>query len=294
MNDLMNLSSKRNLKSLLKKHYIQPSKGLGQNFLVDRGSVKKVIEAAELKPDDVVLEIGSGTGVLTKKLAEKTKMVIAIEKDKNMAKILQETLKDFKNVEIVNDDVLKIINYIECGLFKNLKLKIKNSYKIVANLPFYLTAPVIRKFLESKNQPKEMILLVQKEVGQRICAKPPDMNLLAVSAQIYAEVKIINYVSKKSFWPQPKVDSAIIKIVPFEIKTCNHRISLRKRNLFFKIVKAGFSQPRKQLINNLSNGLKIDKIKTEKWLLKNNIQPTQRAETLNVKDWIKLSKTFKE
>lgn len=285
MNDLMNLSSKRNLKSLLKKHYIQPSKGLGQNFLVGKEIIKRVIGAADLKPADTVLEIGPGLGTLTLELAKKAKKVIAVEKDQKMVGILKETLKAFENVEVIQNDILKIEE-------KNL-LSLEN-YKIVANLPFYLTAPVIRKFLESKNQPKEMILLVQKEVGQRICAKPPDMNLLAVSAQIYAEVKIINYVSKKSFWPQPKVDSAIIKIVPFEIKTCNHRISLRKRNLFFKIVKAGFSQPRKQLINNLSNGLKIDKIKTEKWLLKNNIQPTQRAETLNVKDWIKLSKTFKE
>jgi len=278
----MNLSSKRDLKSLLKKHYVQPSKGLGQNFLVGREIIKRVIEAADLKPADTVLEIGPGLGTLTLELAGKTKKIIAVEKDPKMVGILKETLKAFENVEIIQGDILKI---------ENRRSKI-GDYKIVANLPFFLTAPLIRKFLESKNQPKEMILLVQKEVGQRICAKPPDMNLLAVSVQIYAEAKIINYVSKKSFWPQPKVDSAIIKIVPLEMKTCDHRISLQKRNLFFKIVKAGFSQPRKQLLNNLSKKLGIEKERIKIWLSENNIQPSQRAETLTVEDWIKLTENF--
>jgi len=289
----MNLSSKRDLKSLLKKHYIQPSKGLGQNFLVGKEIIKRVIEAADLKPADTVLEIGPGLGTLTLELAKKAKKVIAVEKDQKMVGILKETLKAFENVEIIQNDILKIE---EKNLFspfaRHLAGSVIENYKIVANLPFYLTAPVIRKFLESKNQPKEMILLVQKEVGQRICAKPPDMNLLAVSVQIYAEAKIINYVSKKSFWPQPKVDSAIIKIVPLEIKTCNHRISLRKRNLFFKIVKAGFSQPRKQLLNNLSKKLGIGKERIKIWLSENNIQPFQRAETLTVEDWTKLTENF--
>jgi len=282
------------------RHKIQPSKKLGQNFLVDKTAVKRVMNAAKIKETDVILEIGPGSGALTKELVKKAKKVVAVEKDKKMVAILKEELKDYKNVEIISDDIRR---------FKNWGLKIKNSYKIVANLPFYLTAPVIRKFLESGTPPKEMTLVVQKEVGQRICSKVPEpkrvnpllrpsprlghMNILAVSIQVYADVKIMGYISKKSFWPQPKVDAAIIKILPLKIKSHDRRISSQRRNLFFKVVKAGFSQPRKQLINNLSKSLKLSRAKVEIWLKKNDIRPTQRAETLTVKDWIKLAKSIK-
>jgi len=132
--------------------------------------------------------------------------------------------------------------------------------------------------------------MVQKEVGQRICAKPPNMSILAISVQFYAEPKIISYVSKASFWPQPKVDGAIIKIIPKAIRSDLGQACPRSDlEQFFKIVRAGFAHPRKQLINNLSNGLKIDKIKTKEWLLKNNIQPSQRAETLSVENWLSLA-----
>ena len=310
----MGLFSKRNIKNLgeedksssllfaaarvLEKHKIRPSKGLGQNFLIDKEVVKKFIESAELKPNDVVLEIGPGLGVLTQELAKKAGRVIAVEKDPSMVKVLKELLGsravakggeedlssspcwNVKNVRIVKDDILKI----------NPKYYIipNTKYKIVANLPFYLTVPVIRKFLESNYQPRGMILIVQKEVGQRICAKPPDMNLLAVSVQIYAKPEIVSYISKNSFWPKPKVDSAIIRIVPL----INADRKLINADLFFKIVRAGFSQPRKQLFNNLSKTLKFNKEKTKSWLLKNKIQPIQRAETLKVCDWINLTKSF--
>ncbi|MFC1663524.1 16S rRNA (adenine(1518)-N(6)/adenine(1519)-N(6))-dimethyltransferase RsmA [Patescibacteria group bacterium] len=274
----VNLFSKRVVKNLLKKHDARALKRFGQNFLIDKSVVKKTIEAAELNSNDIVLEIGPGIGTLTWEIAQKAKKVLAIEKDLKMVEILKETVKGFKNIEIVNKDILRF-----SGNLKN--------YKIVANLPFYLTAPVIRKFLESEFQPKEMVLIIQKEVGQRICSKPPDMNLLAVSIQFYAKPEIMSFVSKKSFWPKPKVDSAIIKIVPKKllIKT--------DVDLFFKIVKAGFSQPRKQIINNLSR-LDFSSGKTNReivktWLLKNGIQPTQRAETLNIKDWLKLTKNYR-
>jgi 16S rRNA (adenine1518-N6/adenine1519-N6)-dimethyltransferase len=276
----MKLPLKRNIKNLLKKYQIWPSKRLGQNFLIDELAIKKVIRAADLKPGDVVLEIGPGLGVLTVEIAKKAKMVIAVEKDPKMCQILKDLLKcwNVKNVEIVNDDILF-----------DTKYKIQNTkYKVAGNLPFYLTAPVIRKFLELiEVRPQSMVLVVQKEVGQRICAKPNKMSILAVSVQFYAKPEIISFISKKSFWPQPKVDSAIIKITPKKILL---RLNL---HIFFKIVKAGFSQPRKQLINNLSKSLKIDRQKVKNWLLKNNIQPSQRAETLTIKDWINLTKTFK-
>ena len=274
----MDLFSKRNIKSLFKKYQSKPLKKFGQNFLIDRSAAKKVIEMANLKPSDTVLEIGPGIGTLTVELAKKAKQVIAIEKDPKMVEILKETLKDFQNVEVIYGDILKL----------GPKPHTLNPYKIVANLPFYLSVPVIRQFLETKKPPKEMVLIVQKEVGQRICAKPPDMSILAVSVQLYAQPKIINYVSKKSFWPQPKVDSAIIKIIP---KTQNLPRPVLGR--FFRIVKAGFAQPRKQLINNLSNGLKIDKKKVRDWLLKNKILPSQRAETLSIENWIKLTMSCK-
>jgi len=288
----MALVLKSEVKKMLKKHNLRPSKRLGQNFLVDKGVVRKIIEAADLQADDIVLEIGPGLGVLTRELAKKAKKVIAVEKDKNMVEILAETLKNFKNVEIIHGDIRKKTP----GVFSSTP-GVGTGYKVVANLPFYLTAPAIRKFLESVEvRPQQMVLVVQKEVAQRICAKPPDMNLLAVSVQFYASPsqvspkfgraspEIISYISKKSFWPQPKVDSAIIKITPFKI-----RRSSELRQLFFKIVRAGFSQPRKQLVNNLSKMLKLDKEKVKEWLLKNDIQPSQRAETLSLEDWVRLT-----
>jgi len=273
----MDLSYRKNIKNLLKNEQLSPLKRLGQNFLVDSRAVNKVIKAADLKSDDLVLEIGPGLGVFTKELAKRAKKVMAVEKDKNMVKLLKQSL-NFKNLEIVNNDILKFI-----PSFKN--------YKIVANLPFYLTSPVIRYFLEIvENPPQQMALVVQKEVGQRICASPPKMSILAVSVQAYAKTEIIGYIPKRSFWPVPKVDSAIIRIIP----CLSNYIYMypEKRELFFKIVKAGFSQPRKQLINNLSKKLKLNKNEAERWLLENKIQPRQRAETLSLKDWLRLTKTI--
>jgi len=273
----MDLTLKKNVKNLLNSYRINISKRLGQNFLIDKTTIKKVIKTADLQPTDIVLEIGPGIGTLTKEIAKKVKKVIAVEKDPGIYKVLKETLKDFKNIKIIQGDILKI---------KDLRLKIKD-YKIVANLPFYLTSPFIRKFLESEYPPKEIILIIQKEVAQRICARPPKTNLLAVSIQFYAKPKIISHISKKSFWPSPKVDSAIIKIIPHK-----NKFDVKLRERFSKIVKAGFSQSRKQLANNLSKRLKLNKEQVKTWLLKNNIQPHQRAETLNINGWIKLTEDF--
>lgn len=273
----MSLNLREETQNLLKKYHIRPSKGLGQNFLVDRTAVKEVVKAAGLKPGDTVLEIGPGLGILTKELAGKAKRVIAVEKDRKMIGILEDTLNSFDNIEVIQGDILKT------------DLTLDKRYKVAANLPFYLTAPVIRKFLESRLPPKEMVFIIQKEVGQRICAKVPDMNLLAVSVQFYAEAEIISYISKESFWPQPKVDSAIIRIVP-------QSNSIRKNintDLFFKIVKAGFSQPRKQLLNNFSKGLKIDRESIMAWLAENGVKPERRAETLSMEEWINLAKSYR-
>lgn len=278
----MELTSPSKIKELLTKYETRPSKGLGQNFLIDKKVLEKIIDSANIKPNDIVLEVGPGIGTLTQELAKKAKQVIAVEKDETMCKILADVLPvlNVKNVQVVNEDILR---------FEQLEqLKQLEHYKVVANIPYYLTSPLIRKFLEAENQPEEIILMVQKEVAQRICSRPPDMNLLAVSVQFYAEPKIISYVSKNCFWPAPKIDSAIIKIIP-------HKKYNIKPDLFFEVVKAGFSHPRKQLVNNLtslksSNGVELTKAKISEWLLQNNLKPNQRAETLDISDWINLTK----
>ncbi len=252
------------IKEITEKYGVKPSKKLGQNFLVNQGIIEKIIKSADLKPDDIVLEIGPGLGVLTQELAKYAKQVIAIEKDPKLTELLKEELKEFKNVEIINADILE---------YRNIEI---SKYKIVANLPYNIATAIIQKFLESSNRPKEMILMVQKEVAQRICAKPPKMSILAVSVQLYSNPKILFHISRGSFWPSPKVDSSIIKITPFE-----NRLSLFRPDLFFKIVKAGFSHPRKQLGSNLPKEL----------LLRAGIDPKRRAETLTVEDWKNLFET---
>jgi len=275
----MDLTSPKAIKELFSKGANKPNKILGQNFLIDKNVLKKIIDSSNITPNDTILEVGPGIGTLTQELAKYAKRVIAVEKDKKMLKILEDTLKDYKNIEIIQGDIL------------HYKLQTTH-YKLVANIPYYLTSPLIRKFLEDKNPPSEIILMVQKEVAQRICAKPPKMSLLAVSVQFYAEPKIISYVSKNCFWPAPKVDSAIIKIIPRRL-TSQELLRQTSPSLFFKVVKTGFSQPRKQLLGNLSKSLKLDKEKIAEWLLQNNINPKQRAETLSINDWAELTQNFR-
>ena len=275
----MDLASLKTIRYILAQHHVHAKKYFGQNFLINRGVAKKAAAAANIQPTDVILEIGPGLGALTQELAQTAQRVIAVEKDAAMVKILQDTLAHAKNVEILHGDILEF----------NTRYKIQDTkYKVVANLPFYLTAPVIRKFLEAVEvKPQQMTLMVQKEVAQRICAKPPDVNLLAVAVQFYAAPMIIAYVKKSSFWPQPKVDAAILQITPFSTNT---QVDSRR---FFQIVKAAFKQPRKQLLNNLSTGLKLERQATAQWLLENNIQPTQRAQSLTVQDCINLTDSLR-
>lgn len=270
---------KERVKNLAKEYGFSPSRGLGQNFLVDESVVRKVIEAVEIEDNDIVLEIGPGLGALTKDLAGKAKQVVAVEKDPRMVKVLKNLFSEAKNLEILESDIRKFSP-------KEDFLR----YKAVGNLPFYLTAPVIRRFLEViEVKPQQMVFVVQKEVAQRITASPPEMSILAVSVQFYAKAKIISYISKDSFWPRPKVDAAIIRITPF----VKPSLAKEKTELFFKIIKAGFSQPRKQLANNLSKKLELNRVKAIDWLTENNIQPERRAETLSIEDWLKLAKSFK-
>ena len=201
-----------------------------------------------------------------------------------MIDILNKTTKDFSNIQIIQDDILNA-NLISLSYPHLTEIK-DGRYKVVANLPYYITSPVVRMFLETKNRSELMVVMVQKEVAQRICAKPPNMNLLAVSIQFYATPKIISFVSKGAFWPRPKVDSAILKLVPDKKKP------VVAPDKFFLVVKAGFKQPRKQLLNNLCKGLSRARTDVQTWLGQVGIAPTQRAETLSVQNWIKLAKSF--
>lgn len=261
---------------------ISPKKSLGQNFLINAGILEKIVNAAELNLDDTVLEIGPGTGNLTKLLSEKAGRVIAIEKDYRLIEELREKFKN-TNVEIVEADILKLeIN----KLFENCKLKIVNcDYKVIGNIPYYITSHLLKTIFEEWPRPELIVLTVQKEVAQRIVAKPPDMNLLALSIQLYSDPKIVGYISKGSFRPMPKVDSAIIKLTPK-----NNEHGAMSTDHFFKLIKAGFSGKRKQLVNNLSKNFGMMKENLFKVFAQIGIKPDIRAENLSLDQWIELSK----
>lgn len=278
-------SSAKNTRAILKNYQISPAKRLGQNFLIDKTAINKIIQTAEIKPTDNILEIGPGTGALTEKLSQKAKKVTAIEKDIEIVKLLKKSLPK-KNIEIISGDALKMIDSFYRLTFGSAEKQKEKEYKLIANLPYYITSHLIRKVLESKDPPKEATLVVQKEVGQRICAQPPKMSLLAVSVQFYATTALIGFISKDSFWPKPKVDSAIIKL------TLKKERPIIDPDTFFKVVRAGFSQPRKRLANNLSKELKLSKEEIAKHFHRLAISPQERAESLRVDDWINLAKAF--
>lgn len=257
---------------------ITPKKTLGQNFLTNPRVLDKIAATAELSKDDTVLEIGPGTGNLTKKLAEKAGRIIAIEKDHRLIDDLENEFRSYSNVEIIEKDVLELEP-------KNYKLETDN-YKIVANIPYYITSHFLRTVFEKWPQPKLVVLTIQKEVARRIIAKPPHMNLLALSVQFYSKPEIIGYISKNNFRPVPKVDSAIIKL------TVYNKQPMANREEFFKIIRAGFSGKRKKLINNLAN-LGIDKVKTKTVLMNLDLKETVRAENLSLDDWLKIVQVIK-
>ncbi len=290
----MDLTNKNTISSLLKKHNVWAKKSLGQNFLIDKQALEDIVRTTNLSKEDLVLEVGPGVGVLTQELCKEAGYVISIELDKRFIQILKETCGEFGNLEIINEDILKWnINELRA---KSLELRAQgpkfkvSNYKVVSNLPYNITSAVIRKFLETEKKPIEMVLMVQKEVAKRICAKPPNMNLLAVSVQFYAKPKIIRFVKNTSFWPKPEVNSAILKVA--EVTKVAKAAEVRDEKLFFRIVKAGFGEKRKQLINSLSGGLRMSKEEIAKLLKKSNIKLTQRAEELSLEDWIKIYNNY--
>jgi 16S rRNA (adenine1518-N6/adenine1519-N6)-dimethyltransferase len=251
-------------------------KSLGQNLLKDKNQIRKIMEFSGIGKKDTILEIGPGTGALTLEMAPKVKKVVCIEKDEGMVLSLKNTIKEkgIKNVDIINEDIL--------SFFKKEKLDVPKlkKYKVVANIPYYLTSFLIRNLLEIKNLPEDIFLIIQKEVGERICSKPGDMSILSVAVQYYASPKILFVIPRGCFVPSPKVDSVLIRITPK---------GTAKNEKFFKLVRAGFAHPRKQLIGNLNKELKIDREFIKKWLLDNNLKPGERAEVLSLEQWKNLS-----
>jgi len=265
---------------LLRQSDLKARKGLGQHFLIDQDVLSLIVSAAELKPDDVVLEVGPGLGVLTKELAGKAGRVIAIELDDNLAALLKKTLASFNNVTIINGDVLKI---------EPSSLLNGRNYKVVANLPYYITSPVLRHFLEAEAKPKTMVVMVQREVARAIAASPGDMSLLSVSVQFYARPEIISTVPPESFYPAPEVSSAIVRINVYP----KPKVEVDEKG-FFETVRAGFSAPRKQLANSLAKGLGWEKAEVLPFLQKARIDPSRRAETLTIEEWAELQRVLGE
>jgi len=270
---------------MFKKHNLWAKKRLGQHFLVSRKALSRVLEAAQLKKEDTILEIGPGIGVLTSELLPRVKNVIAIEKDNVMAEALKENTRGFKNLRVIHGDILNL----------EPEKELPKDYKIVANIPYYITSPFIRRFLEADRRPQLLVLMLQKEVAERIVAKPGKMNILAVSVQFYAEPEIVSFVSCNSFWPKPEVDSAIIKMMPRKMMP---RVSPLARGInekeFFRIVRIGFSSPRKKLVNNLSAGFQISKETGADLLKKIGIESQKRPQDLSLENWIYLYKIFNE
>jgi 16S rRNA (adenine1518-N6/adenine1519-N6)-dimethyltransferase len=263
----------------LRQSELKVRKGLGQHFLVDGEVLSLIVATAELKSDDIVVEVGPGLGILTRELAQKAGGVVAIELDDNLAALLKKTLAAYQNVTIINGDVLKI----------EPKEIIKGQdYKVVANLPYYITSPVLRHFLEASAKPRTMVVMVQKEVARAIAAKPGDMSLLSVSVQFYGEPKIITIVPPESFYPAPEVSSAIVRIDVYP----KPKVDVDEKG-FFDTVRAGFAAPRKQLANSLAKGLGREKALVLPFLQKASIDPSRRAETLSIEEWASLFRTFK-
>ena len=232
------------LGEVLRRHGLRLKKGLGQNFLADPVHLDRIVAAAELMPDDVVLEIGPGVGTLTLRLAQQAGRVVAVELDAALLPVLAETLAGQSNVTLVQGDILQL---------DPASLVHGERYKVVANLPYYITSAAIRHLLTADLPPELIVLTIQREVAQRIVATPPNMSLLAVSVQYYAEPKLVARIPAGAFYPPPKVDSAIIRLRRWPTPP----VDAPSDDLFFQVARAGFGQRRKQLRNSLGSGLSI-------------------------------------
>ena len=278
-----NLSDINNIRKILKKHNFKFSHSLGQNFIINPEICPKMAELSEVDENTGVIEIGPGIGVLTNELAKRAKKVVSIEIDRRLLPVLNETLSEFSNVKVLNADILKI----------NLKELIREEFNnvenvvVCANLPYYITSPVIMKLLEGKLRLKSIVVMVQKEVAERICAGvgTRKSSNITVTVNYYSKPKILFPVSKAEFMPSPKVDSAVIKL---DINNGNS-VKVKDEEVFFKVVKSVFLQRRKTILNSLSKGLNLDKAVIEKILLKLGLDINLRAENLTMEQFISLA-----
>jgi len=275
----------------LRRFDLQARKSLGQHFLIDEEVLGLITSAAELAPTDVIMEIGSGLGVLTKELARQAGWVIAIELDGKLADILKKSLAPFDNVTIINEDILGIN---PAALLQEQEARfpsVINSpfrYKVVANLPYYITSAVLRHFLEAPVKPQIMVVMVQKEVAEAIVAEPGGMSLLSVSVQFYGKPMIVSHVPARCFYPAPEVDSAILRVDLYP----EPAVAVTDEKSFFELVRTGFSAPRKQIVNSLAQGLELSKAEVSPLLEKARIVPQRRAETLSLDEWARLGQVI--
>lgn len=282
----LDLTDKKIVQTLLQKYGAAPREGWGQNFLISKIILEQILDAADIKKTDLILEVGGGAGTLTHELGSRAKEVTVVEKDPQLIPVLEHTLEGFGNIKIIKADALKLemLPYSQG----------KNKWRIIANIPYWITGRFIRLALESSNPPSEIILMVQRELAERICARPPQMSLLSVSVQYYSEPKIIiDNISGNNFWPSSGVNSAVIKINvtrPEPVERVKNKKVVSEAEKFFRVVRAGFAHPRKQLRSNLKNALNLSYPELNDAFAACSIKETARAQELSVDDWRKLAK----
>lgn len=270
-------------KEILARYGIDPKKSLGQNFLFDQRLLERIAAVAELEPDDQVLEVGPGLGGLTDVLARRAARVVAVELDDRLLPVLQQQAEtNWSNVTVIHEDILA---WDPADVFET-----NSHYKVVANVPYYITGAILRHLLTATPRPDRLVLTVQKDVAERIVASPPKMSLLSVSVQLFGEARIAFNLASGSFYPKPKVASSVVDIdLTAQREYSVEMVSDIDR--FFKIAKAGFSQKRKQLLNNLKP-LAGGRDQVLDWCEQANVDGKRRAETLSIGEWISLFQNF--
>ncbi|MEF2899951.1 MAG: 16S rRNA (adenine(1518)-N(6)/adenine(1519)-N(6))-dimethyltransferase RsmA [Clostridia bacterium] len=276
------LSSHQATKEVVQKHNFKFSKSLGQNFLIDTNVIDRILEGARVKEGDYVIEVGPGIGTLTKEMGRSAEKVVAIEIDKTLIPILEETLEDFPNIEVINQDILKV------NVQELVKEKLNGGpVKLVANLPYYITTPIVMKFLEEDIPVTDIVVMVQKEVADRMNAKPntKDYGALSVAVQYYCDTEIVAKAPRHMFMPQPNVDSTVIGLHVREEQIYH----VDNEDIFFKTVKASFGQRRKTLLNSLGGLGFLSKDQIKEALKEANIDEKRRGETLSIEEFASLS-----
>ena len=281
----MELTQPKVIKEIASKFGFSFSKGLGQNFLLDKNVLAEIVDAAE--PEEGVVEVGPGFGVLTRELAKNSEKVVTIELDNRLFPVLDYTLDEFDNVKVIEGDILKInLNEVINEEFGDKKIS------FAANLPYYITTPIITMLLEGNYPIKKIVVMVQKEVAERLCADAGNKEYGAISVlcRYFSNPRIVTIVPAGSFYPAPKVDSAVVCLDVCE----KPNVSVKNEKMFFKVVKAAFSQRRKTLLNCLSSGFGMEKGKVSGIIEKCGIEPGIRGEKLGNAEFAKLADEFNE